>query len=145
MLPVSLHAVGQQAGEPKAVFVFCEDGSGVDAYPSLRAVRGDIEAIDVRNGEYALFGDDGRVIEATTGGRLNEDVLLRVTDNRESEALRERLSTALPRVGIDPTLASSPLLAAQALIDAQWSVRWPRWPAWLDRRLHGSKPVVIKR
>jgi hypothetical protein len=134
--------VGPDPEEPRAVFLFHEDGSGVDAYPSLAALHGDIEAVDVRNHEYAMFADDGRVVEAHTGGHLDQDVLLRITDEKQPAVLRERLSTCLPMAGVDSSLASSPLRAAQALVDARWADRRPRWPTWLDRRLNGPKPEI---
>lgn len=128
--------------EPLAVFQFYDDGSGVDAYASLEAAEGDIEGYDVRNGEADFFAADGRAVEATIVGEC-QDVSLRVTDHHRSDELRARLEAALPVVGIDASLADSPLAAAQALIDAKWNARWPRWPVWLDRQLHGSKPTVV--
>jgi hypothetical protein len=130
------------APEPAAVFLFYEDGSGVDAYPSLTAARNQVEAIDVENGEYAFFTVDGRRIEATVGGRGRQDVWLEVVAGDVMAELRERLATALVVVNLDPALAADPIAAAQALLDGQWESRWPRRPAWLDRRLHGSRPVV---
>jgi len=128
--------------DPPAVLVFYEDGSGVSAYPSLEAARRQIEGFEVNNGEYAFFTTDGQVVAAAASGRWNEDVELRVVEGDSSSELRDRLRVALPVVGIDSSLASSPLIAAQALIDADWNVRWPRWPRWLDRRFHGSKPEL---
>jgi hypothetical protein len=131
--------------EPLAVFEFeDEDESYVDAYASLQAAEGELEGYDVRNGEGDFFAADGRAIEATTGGKWGLDVSLRVTDHHRPDELRARLAAALPAVGIDASLADSPLAAAQALIDARWNARWPRWPVWLDRRLNGSRPTVIQ-
>ena len=134
-------SVGKEP-EPRAVFVFYEDGSGVDAYASLRELQEDLEAIDVRNGEYAFYSARGRVVEAVVEGSGAQDFELRLTDVDASQELQRRLASALPTAGIDASLAQSPLAAAQALINAEWDVRWPRRPAWLDRRLHGEKPVV---
>jgi len=135
--------VKQGRDEPLAVFQFYEDGSGVDAYVSLQAAEGGIEGFDVRNGEGDFFAVDGRAVEATIVGEWGQDVSLRVTDHHRSDELRARLAAALPVVGIDASLADSPLAAAQALIDAKWNARWPRGPVWLDRRLHGSKPNAV--
>ena len=132
----------RQEAEPQAVFVFYEDGSGVDAFASLPDLAAELEAIDVRNGEYTFFTADGRVIRGVVNGGAARDFELHVTQEDAADLLRQRLETALPRIGIDAALATSPLSAAQALIDAQWAVRWPRKPTWLDRRPHGSKPVV---
>lgn len=128
--------------ELRAVFVFYEDGSGVDAYASLEELRGDIEAVDVGNGEYAFVTVDGFRVEAVVQGREAQDLDLQVTATDDSQVLQERLAIELPRVGLDAALAGSPLAAAQALVDARWEARWPRRPAWLDRRLNGSRAVV---
>lgn len=128
--------------EMRAVFVFYEDGSGVDAYGSLEELRAEIEAIDVETGEYAFFTVEGLVVEAVVKGWAAQDLDLQVTTTDGSQVLRERLTIELPRVGLDAALAESPLAAAQALVDARWEARWPRRPAWLDRRLHGSRPVL---
>ena len=117
----------------------------MDAYTSLQAAEGHIEGYEVRNGVDDFFAADGRAVEATIGGQWGEEVSLRVTDHDRSNELRARLAVALPAVGIDASLADSPLAAAQALIDARWNARWPRWPVWLDRWLHGSKPTVVPR
>jgi hypothetical protein len=111
---------------PTAVFLFYTDGSGVDAYQSLDAVRGEIEAVDVDDGAYALFTDDGRVIEARSGGRWGQDVLLHVTENRQRDELEHRLRSALPLVGLDPHLAALPSDAAQALSATRSRARWLR-------------------
>jgi hypothetical protein len=135
--------VSEGGDEPLAIFQFFDDESGVDAYTSLQAAEGAIEGFDVRNGEGDFFAADGRAVEATIVGKWGQDVSLRVTDHHRSDELRARLAAALPVVGIDASLADSPLAAAQALIDAKWNARWPRWPVWLDRRLHGSKHTVV--
>ena len=96
----------------------------------------------MRGGEYAFFAADGRVIEAVVTGRAAQDFDLRLSSEDASQVLRERLTTALPGVGLDALLAQAPLVAAQALVDARWEARWPRRPAWLDRRLHGARPIV---
>ena len=136
--------MGQDRG-PGAVFVFHEGAGDVDAYRSFEELRGALEAVDVRGGEYAFFAADGRVVEAVVTGRAAQDFDLRLSIEDASQVLRERLTQALPRVGIDASLAPSPLLAAQALVDARWDTRWPRRPAWLDRRVHGARPVVGER
>ncbi|MDP3711280.1 MAG: hypothetical protein Q8R60_02180 [Mycobacteriales bacterium] len=127
---------------PLAVFLFYEDGSGVDAYESLWAAWQGVEGIDVKNGEYVFIAADGRHVEATVAGKWDDDVLLRLTDVDRADELRRRLVQGLPRMGLDERLADSPLAAAQALADQRWHVRWPRWPLWLDRRLHGERPVL---
>lgn len=133
----------QRDEPPVAVFVFNEDGSGVDAFESLWAAWRQVEGIDVKDGEYAFIAADGRAVEATVSEAW--DVTLRLTDVDRGEELRRRLADALPREGLDERLAGSPLAAAQALSDQKWAIRWPRWPSWLDRRLHGERPVLNSR
>jgi hypothetical protein len=112
----------------------------MDAYESLHAVWRQVEGIDVKEGEYAFIAADGRGVEASVSEKW--DVTLRVVDVDRSAELRQRLVTGLPRIGLDARLADSPLEAAQALVDERWARRWPRHPAWLDRRLHGERPVL---
>jgi hypothetical protein len=127
-----------------AVFVFYEDGSGLDAYEYLDAAAVDVEAIDVENAEYTFCTADGHLVEATVSGRQRQEVRLRPTADYMVPDLRRRLATVLPVVGIDPALAEAPVLAAQALLDARWERRsWPRWPSWLDRRLNGERPILL--
>ena|GEM_PF-2534827 len=142
MCDVNLRPV-RESDEPLAVFQFYDEANEVDAYASLQAAEGDNEGYDVRNGVDDFFAVDGRAVEATVGGQWGEEVSLRVTDHDRSDELRARLAVALPAVGIDASLADSPLAAAQALINGKWNARWPRWPVWLDRRLNGSKPNVV--
>jgi hypothetical protein len=139
----NLRHVNEGGDAPLAVFQFYDDSIDVDAYTSLQAAEGHIEGYDVRNGVDDFFAADGRAVEATIGGQWGEEVSLRVTDHDRSNELRARLVLALPAVGIDAALADSPLAAAQAVIDARWNARWPRWPVWLDRWMHGSKPTVV--
>jgi hypothetical protein len=139
----NLRHMSEHGDEPLAVFQFYDDSSDLNAYASLQAAEGDNEGYDVRNGEGDFFAADGRAVEATIAGQWGQDVSLRVTDHHMSDELRTRLAATLPAAGIDVSLANSPLAAAQALLDAKWNARWPRWPVWLDRRLHGSKPNVV--
>jgi hypothetical protein len=111
---------------PMAVFLFYTDGSGLDAYPSLDAVRGEIEAVDVDDGAYDLFTDDGRVIEARSGGRFGQDVFLHITENRAVDELERRVRGVLSAAGLDPSLASRPIDAARELAGFRSRRRW--WP-----------------
>jgi hypothetical protein len=107
--------VAADRDEPRAVFLFYTDGSGVDVYRSLDSAQGDIEAVDVDDDAYKLFTDDGQVVEARTGGRFGQDVRLQITENRQPDELVTLLREALPQVGLDFDLASSPVAAAEAL------------------------------
>lgn len=130
---------------PAATVIFVFDANGdVDVYGSVEEVRGYVEAVDVRDGEYAFFAADGRAIEGVVEGegRAAGDFTLRLTAADKSEELRVRLARIFATRGLDADLAKVPLAAAQVLMDAQWDARWPRRPAWLDRRLHGVRPIV---
>lgn len=125
------------------VFLFYVDGSGVAVFPSLEAAAGWVEAIDVVAGEYAMITVDGDPVDASVSGRYGQDVVLRATGKDAAVLLRTRLVEVLPTAGVDVALAQAPRLAAQALADAQWTARWPHWPEWLHRRLHGEGPVLF--
>jgi hypothetical protein len=42
------------------------EGNDVDVQPSLEAAARSVEAVDVDNGEYEFFGDDGTLLQANT-------------------------------------------------------------------------------
>jgi len=70
----------------------------VDVYPSLVSAQGDIEAVDANNGAYKLFTDEGRVIEARSGGRFSQNVRLQVTEICHRDDLVRRPRDALSQV-----------------------------------------------
>jgi hypothetical protein len=121
----------------RAVFIF--EGNDVSAHPSLQAAADHVEPIDVENGEFDFFAEDGTVLVSETppGGR----VVLRPTSDRRPDQLRQRLLGYLThaRVGMDPALADDPLAAAQAIMDAEWAARPFRWFPLLDRRVNGRE------
>ena len=88
----------RQEAEPQAVFVFYEDGSGVDAFASLPDLAAELEAIDVRNGEYTFFTADGRVIRGVVNGGAARDFELHVTQEDAADLLRQRLETVFDAV-----------------------------------------------
>lgn len=109
----------------RAVFVFAE--SDLSVHPSLADAADSIEAIDVDNGEFTLFGEDGTLVRPEV---QQQRVLLHVSDELRLSELRERLRGYLahPRVALDPSLADGDLLvAAQVLLDEQWGARPFRW------------------
>jgi hypothetical protein len=124
----------------RAVFIF--EGNDLSVLPSVERAAGHVEAIDVDNGEFDFFADDGTVLIGTTHDR---QVMLRATDDRRPEELRERLRRYLshPKVAMDPALADDPIAAAQAILDASWSRRPFSWLPWLDRRANGAAPPVV--
>jgi hypothetical protein len=121
----------------RAVFIF--EDYDLSVQRSVDEAAAAVETIDVDNGEYDFFTDDGTVLAGdTAGGR----VTLRPTDDRDPDELRRRLHAHLthPRVGMDGALAEDPLRAAQAILDAEWQHRSFQWFPWLDHRLHGNGP-----
>jgi hypothetical protein len=122
-----------------AVFVFGEDPlPGV--FTSLADAAGDMEAIDVANGEYhALYTVDGHVVRMSGASGY---VRLEVTDERNVADLRRRLREWAAR----GDLASDPddlVAVANELLRGQSEARWPKRPRWLSRRIHGASPPEI--
>jgi hypothetical protein len=119
------------------VFVFADDGLHV--FPSLGAVIAQVEAIDVADGVYeAMFTLDGRVIAARTE---KNNVSLIVTDESGLESLFARLREQRHLFESAPEDLRG---IANEMLAADWKVRWPRWPSWLDRRLHGDGPPRVE-
>ena len=133
--------VGQDGG-PGAVFVFHEGAGDVNAYGSLKELRGDLEAVDVRGGEYAFFAADGRVIEAVVTERAAQDFDLCLSTEDASQVSAGALDDSPPEGGDRRVAGVVAAGGRAALLDARWDTRWPRRPAWLNRRLHGAGPVV---
>jgi hypothetical protein len=124
----------------RAVFIF--EGQDVDVRASLEAAARSVEAIDVDNGEYDFFADDGTLLEARTAGGV---VTLRPTTERRPKELRERLRRYLehPRVRLDIKLADDPIVFAQTVFDDRWRRRSFQWFPWLDRRLRPDGPPRV--
>ncbi|SDR89775.1 hypothetical protein SAMN04489717_0946 [Actinopolymorpha singaporensis] len=131
---------GRMADEVRAVFVFDRDHDAL-VFRSLEHATGYMEAIDVEEGEYvALFTETGGIVNATTTA---ERVVLTVTGERDEADLRARLRDhqrrmRTPEPITDPVAFASDYLRRER--EWEWAHRWPRWPAWLDRRLHGEHP-----
>lgn len=129
------------APDLRAVVVFQRDDPEMLVFPSLRAAAGHIEAIDVNDGVYeALYTLDGWVIEARPD-RDERRVELVVGDERDIEGLVRRVAERRP---VDSGFSVEDLRdIANEQFRGRWDARWPRWPQWLDRRLHGDGPVQI--
>jgi hypothetical protein len=125
----------------RAVFVFDQDGD-VMAFPSVEDAAGEMEAVDVDAGEYAaLYALDGRIVTATIDAE-RVMVILTVEEQRDEAGLRQRLLDARERVGL--TSPPDDLAAiANELLRLEWEHRWPKWPRWLARRLHGQGPHAV--
>lgn len=124
----------------RAVFVF--EGHDVSVHPSIDDAAAHLEAIDVDNGEFDYFTDDGTVL---IGETVHGEVVLRPTQERKPAELRERLRRHIeyPTVDMDLSLADDPVAFAQAVLDRQWARRSFQWFPWLDRRLHRSGRTVV--
>ena len=117
-----------------AVFVLA--GDGLQAFASVHDVLGQVEAIDVDEGEYrAAWLHDGTVLR------------LRAPEGPEGPVVVERTGeTDVPGLLAAVRAAGGPgdLDALLDHVDEQlrweWAHRWPRRPGWLSRRLHGDGP-----
>lgn len=117
----------------RAVFAFDrENWCSVFRSPDETAAR--LEVNDVEADEYVLFGNDGSVFVASVDG---PDVVVRPTESRDPEALRERLKRYCAMANIEPG-SDDPVVVGNAILADSWSHRWPKRPAWLDRRMHGD-------
>ena len=120
------------------MLVWTRDGDLL-AFESLSEAAGDMEAIDVDEGEYvAAFTLDGRPVAISAGdGR----VILNVGEEPNLAELRRRLTDSQARSGFhSPT--NDPVAVASELVWGAWDHRWPQRPGWLARRLHGPAPTL---
>ncbi len=125
---------------PRALFVFDRD-DWCYVFASVADAESGLETNDVDADEYVVFAEDGSVFEARVEG---VGVRLSVGDVRDLAALRERLGRFLEAQRID--CASDDVIdVANAILEAEWADRWPRWPHWLAQRIHGTEPPTIVR
>lgn len=122
--------------DPRVVFLF--DDVDVYMFPSLASAEGWMEAVDVDAGEYtAALTETGRVIRMRTE---NEDVALELTGETDLATLKELLREHGELIG-QPGIELNPVGFANRSWKLDWQNRWPKWPRWLDRRLHPHGPV----
>jgi hypothetical protein len=123
-----------------AVFVFDRDGE-VMAFPHLETAAGWMESMDVLEGEYEVaFTIDGR--EVTIAAERESSVFLRVTDARNLDDLRKRLSRSGDHLGLSFDL-SDLTAVANDLMRSEWDQRWPRRPRWASRLTRGKGPPQV--
>lgn len=118
---------------------FVLDDADLSSYPSLQAVAGHAEAVDVEAGEYrGVWTLDGLVVQMTTDG---QQVVLQVTDRQDVEGLRAALADLCALLGLRSS-PDSPGAVADELIarDRARRQRRPRWVRWLAARL-GGRPA----
>ena len=119
-----------------AVFVATRDGD-LEVYADAARAAGHMEVVDVEDGEYAsAHRVDGAVLAILVQGKRVELVATGEVAEVGLHALIEDHARRPPSAPGGAT----PLDVAEAWLVWQWEHRWPRWPAWLDRRLHGSGP-----
>lgn len=125
-------------GRPQAFFLFGDGGLSVE--PDVASAAAYKEPVDVANGENdEVFDDTGRRYRFEV---VDEATQLEPRDEVDLDALRQRLRDLMDEgayrslEGFDP---DDPLGAAAAIARWEWEHRWPRWPSWLSRRLHGTR------
>jgi hypothetical protein len=129
------------AVDDQGVFVFAEDG--VEFFPTVAEAAAYVEAVDVESGVYEAFISlDGerllpRPVDETSVGleRSGDRDKARLIELLERERAARRTFTS------DPT---DPVQVANDLLVGDWEARWPKWPRWLDRRLHGEGPTRVE-
>ena len=119
----------------RAVFAFDRE-NWCHVFRSADEAAAQLEVADVEADEYVLFGDDGSVFVASVDG---QHVVVRPTESRDPEALRERLGRYCAMAKIE-TGSDDPVVVGNAILADSWSHRWPKRPSWLDRRVHGDAP-----
>jgi hypothetical protein len=67
------------------VFVHEKDDDSVMEFPTLTAMRGQLEAIDVENGEYEAWDALGRCLDLSVGKPKSEWLKIVLTEGRASE------------------------------------------------------------
>lgn len=107
-------------------------------FPSLAAAEDWMEAVDVDAGEYTnALTETGRVITMRTE---NEEVVLALTDDVDLTKLHDLLREHGELVG-QPGIELDPVGFANRCWMLEWETRWPKWPRWLDTRLHPHGPI----
>jgi hypothetical protein len=97
-----------------------------------------MEAVDVEGGGYTdALTETGQVIKMRTA---NEEVILELTAEVDRTKLQGLLRTHGKRVG-QPGIELDPVGFANRTWRLAWENRWPKWPRWLDRRLHPHGPI----
>jgi hypothetical protein len=100
-----------------------------------------MESMDVLEGEYeAAFTLDGH--EVAIAAEREAPVSLRVTELRNLEDLRKRLSRSGDQMGLSFDLSDLTAVANE-LMRWEWQQRWPRRPRWAARLIRGKGPPQV--
>lgn len=128
--------------DDRGAFVFAEDG--VQFFSTIAEAAAYVEAVDVEDGVYEAFislEGERLVPQALDETFIRLDPSGDIDPNRLVALLRRE--RALGRAFTsDP---GDPVAVANELLEGKWEVRRPKWPGWLDRRLHGRGPARIDR
>ena len=122
----------------RALFVFDRD-NWCYVFESVEAAENDLETNDVDADEYVMFDEGGRVFAARVEGVR---VRLNATDVCDLAQLHERLARFIHSQRTD-CVSEDVIDIANAILKADWEDRWPKWPPWLARRIHGVEPPAI--
>lgn len=127
---------GRARVDRTTVVLVVERGGDVWVFPTADRAAARVEPHDVEQGEYAgAYGLDGTVYALSTAG---DEVVLRAGQTRDPAALTRALEQSNRHTPGGVPL--DPLALADGELQFQWEHRWPRWPAWLDRRVNGERP-----
>jgi hypothetical protein len=120
-----------------AFFVFAlDDGGTVEVEPTLAKAAAAIEPPDVDIAD--VVDDTGRRYSPVASGT---ETALIDSGEVDREDLQRRLLTAARLMSLQiPDDDDIVISMARTLGRRKWDQRWPRWPGWLDRRLHGDGP-----
>ncbi|MEJ7764064.1 MAG: hypothetical protein WKF86_01070 [Acidimicrobiales bacterium] len=127
--------MGQHESVPVAFFIFSLDSGDVDVEPDMDTASAAIEPQDVSIAE--VVDDCGQRYTPTTDGRVT---VLVATGEVDRGALEARLRSSHEVAHLQINDQDDFVLGfADAAARWEWEHRWPRWPMWLDRRLHGTE------
>lgn len=120
------------------MIVFAADDPAPIPFTRLDLAAGYMEFVDVQDGVYtAVFTVDGRVVDIVID---EDDFDLRLSDVDGAKELQQLLGAYS---AANPSASSDPATFANDAFRWQWQRRWPRWPAWLSRRVHGDEPAKL--
>jgi len=123
------------------VFVFADDG--VSFFQTTEEAAGWVEAIDIEAGVYKAFIRlDGERLEPRILDQSR--VLLEASGHRDSELLVELLEQERVSHRTFKSDSAQPASVANELLHKDWEARWPKWPPWLDTRMHGDGPSRVE-